>query len=114
MFSMTPGWTSEQRAEAGDDAGQQQHRQVRLVLAHARVALRDDLVLGRGQPHHAVAVDGAVAVDVAARQDERRTRSAARTGGVAGGAGRAGLAAMASSVSDYPLEGFGDDARPLP
>ena len=59
-----------QRAEPRDDARQKQHRQVRLVLADTRVALRNELVLGRGETHHALAMDDARSIDVAPRQDE--------------------------------------------
>ena len=71
MFSMIPGCTSPSSTQSRDDARQEQYGQVRLVLAHSRVAQRDDLVLGRGEAHHALAMDRAARVDVTARQDER-------------------------------------------
>ena len=58
-------------AEPGDDAGQQHDRQVGLVLPDAVVVQRDQLVLGRRQPHDPVPVHTAAAVDIAARQYER-------------------------------------------
>ena len=69
---MTPGVHLGQRPELRHDPGQEQDRQVRLVLADARVALRRDLVAGRGEAHDARRGGRCpVAVDVAAGQDER-------------------------------------------
>ena len=68
---MTPGVDLGQRPEPGDDPGQQQDRQVGLVLADARIPLGDDLVARRREAHDAVAMDGAGPVDEAAGQHER-------------------------------------------
>ena len=68
---MTPGVDLGQRPEPGHDPGQQQDRQVGLVLADAGIALRDDLVARRREAHDALAMDGAGPVDEAARQHER-------------------------------------------
>ena len=70
-FSMTRLSTSGSDPSCRHRAGQQQHRQVRRVLANPRIGLRPDLVAGRGQAHHSIAMQLAAAVDVAARQRER-------------------------------------------
>ena len=64
-----------QRAEAGDHPGKQDHGEVALVLADARVAQRQDLVLRSGEPHETVPMDDVGIVDVAPRQLERELRS---------------------------------------
>ena len=53
---MIPAWTSSIVADPGDHPAEQHHRQVRRVLPDPVVAQRHQLVAGRRQPHHAVAV----------------------------------------------------------
>ena len=50
---------------------EQDHGEVGGVLPDPVVPQRDQLVAGRGQPHHPVAVHGAGAVDITPRQGER-------------------------------------------
>ena len=54
-----------QVTEPRHDALQQEHREVRLVLAHDRRRDRLELVARRRQPHRALAVEGAVGADEA-------------------------------------------------
>ena len=56
---MTPGWTSVDRADPLDDAGEQHDREVGRVLADPVVGQRHELVASRRQPHRARAVDRA-------------------------------------------------------
>src|SRR3954452_13714266 len=58
-------------ADPNHGASEQQHGEVRLVLAHLDRAQRLDLVAGRRQAHDAVAMDGAGAVDQPAGECER-------------------------------------------
>src|SRR5206468_3830224 len=76
-----PGGHLRHRAESGDHPGQQQDRQVSLVLAHSWIALRQNLVARRRQPHHAIAMHSAGLVDVAAWQDESEFRVESLGGG---------------------------------
>ena len=59
-----------QRAQPGDDPRQHDDRQIGLVLLHARIAHRQDLVGGGGEAHDALAVQRAVVVDIALGQLE--------------------------------------------
>src|SRR4051794_12422205 len=57
-------------AQLGDHPGEQENRQVRLVVPHARIAQWQYLVPSRGQPHLSPPVDLPVVVHVAPRQLE--------------------------------------------
>ena len=58
-------------AEVGDDPGQDEHRQVRVVRAvDLAAAQRLDLVSSRCEPHGAVAVQHTVVVDETLREGE--------------------------------------------
>jgi hypothetical protein len=59
-----------ERAEPRDDAREEDDEQVGRVVVHARVFERRDLVEGRGEAHHALAVHRAFAVHVPLRQCE--------------------------------------------
>src|SRR5581483_2551061 len=62
------------RAQLGDDPGQHHDGEIGVVVLDPHVPEGLDLVPGGGQAHHARAVQGAIAVDVALGQGEGELR----------------------------------------
>src|SRR4051794_17325877 len=89
-------------AELGDHPREQNHGEVTLVLADARVTKREDLVTRGGESHDPLAMDIALAVDEATRELEGELRPDALPGpprGYVGGTRRTAHAGVSPSCT---------------